>query len=503
MSRSTNSLILNDISFKYSDALDPILYEFSIGFYDGWTGIVGPNGSGKSSLLHLINGKLQLDSGTIQKPGRVCLVAQRTDHAPPGLLQLAEGNYHESWVWRSSLGIQTEWFDRWNTLSHGERKRLQIAVALAQEPDALLLDEPDNHLDIQTRDILLNALQKFRGIGLIVSHDRHLLDTLCSHTLFLGDTNHDLRIGGYTKAKREREREQLELRRQRDSLQREENKLRQELKRRSVESSRTKGRRSRRHLARGDSDGKAKIGMAIYSGKDKKAGRLKQVMTDRVDELKEKRSTIPIQEQFSSGIKLEGIAGRNPFIINETAASFQATGSLNIDLPDLQLERGQRVGLTGPNGSGKTLLLKFFLKRTTLADSEILYLPQEITRSEGSRLVATLNRLTPEEKGSALTIVRRLGSDPEGLLYGKTISPGESRKLLLALGMSQDCSLLVLDEPTNHLDILAVSCLEEALQEWPGAILLVSHDRYFVNNVAETVWKLEMTTPNRSRVSIV
>lgn len=502
MSHPIRSLIINDVSFSYPEAIEALFNQVNIAFYTGWTGIVGSNGSGKSTLLHLISGILQNDTGNIQIPGPIQVVEQRTDNPPSHLLHLAEGRHDQIWVWRSRLGIQADWFQRWHTLSHGERKRLQIAVALSQEPDVLILDEPDNHLDMVSRDILLTALQDYHGVGLIVSHDRHLLDTLCSHTLFLGRSQPDMRTGGYTAAKQERDREQLAYQRQRDTLCREEKKLRKELRSRSEEQDRTAGKRSRRHLASGDRDGKARVGLAIYSGKDKKAGRLKQVMADRVAGVQEKLSSIQVPKQYNSGIQLEGKDSRYPLLIDETAGRFPATDALTISWPDLQLEFGQRIALTGPNGSGKTLLLKYLLERNRLPRSEILYMPQEIPLAEGSRLISALDDLNPQEKGHALTLVSHLGSDPEGLLQGQVISPGESRKLLLALGMSRKCSLLVLDEPTNHLDILAVTSLEKALLEWSGGILLVSHDRELVGNLAETVWNLERESTGSSRIQI-
>lgn len=502
MSHSPTSLILNQVSFKYPEGIDSLFTRLNLAFYPGWTGIVGSNGSGKSTLLKLINGELEIDSGTIYSTGYACTVAQRTDHSPSDLDDLAAGSNDQMWYWRSKMEIQTDWFNRWGSLSHGERKRLQIALALSKEPDVLILDEPDNHLDAQSRDVLRNALKKYRGIGLIVSHDRHLLDTLCNHTLFLGSSLPDLRSGGYSAANQELEREQLEHQRQRDTLHKEEKKLRKELRRRSEESDRTKGKRSRRKLAPGDRDGRAKIGMAIYSGKDKKAGRLKQVMADRVEGLNHKRASIPFEKQFTRGIYLEGRPGHHQVLIDESAGSFQATDSLSISWPDLMQERGQRIALTGPNGSGKTLLLKHMMERSKLTTSDILYMPQEIPLSEGSKLIHQLNQLTSDEKGYALTIVSRLGSDPEGLLEGQVISPGESRKLLLALGMAQNASFLILDEPTNHLDLVAITCLEEALLEWPGGILLVSHDRYFVNTIAEIIWDLVPGANGESRIQI-
>ena len=491
MSYQKTSLSIQHLSFKYPEATEALFSDLSASFSTGWTGIVGPNGSGKSSLLHLVNGDLTTDTGHVIRPELVRTVQQRTDSPPHTLNLLADPGDASVWHWRSRLGIQPDWFDRWSTLSHGERKRLQLANALVADPDVLVLDEPDNHLDTPTRDMLLKALMDYTGIGLIVSHDRHLLDNLCSYTLFLRTGQADLRPGGYSAAKVEFDREQLELLRQRESLRKEERKLQRELQRRTRETDRSAGKRSRKHLARGDSDGRAKIGLAILSGKDATAGRLKRRMADRVEKIRDHRLSVPIEKVHPSGIHIDGGSGHRHILIDEKAGSLHLGESFSMSWPDLTLRRGQRIALTGPNGSGKSQLLHHIMKTNTLPDSEILYMPQEIPLTEGSRLLNQLHDLKPEAMSLALAIVRRLGSDPEALLQGDVISPGESRKLLLALGMSRECSLLVLDEPTNHLDLQAIACLEEALLEWPGGILLVSHDRSMVSRVVQTVWRLK------------
>ncbi|NQT61341.1 MAG: ABC-F family ATP-binding cassette domain-containing protein [Candidatus Marinimicrobia bacterium] len=502
MSQTSRALTIQHLSFKYPEAVEALFTDIGLAFYTGWTGVVGANGCGKSTLLHLINHSLKPDSGDINSPGDVQSVEQRTDQPPPGLVRLSRAEDAQIWSWRAKLGIQPDWFNRWGTISHGERKRLQIAQALSHEPDVLILDEPDNHLDINTKEILLNTLKAFQGIGLIISHDRHLLDALCDHTLFLDEGQPDMRTGGYSAARQELDREQLEHQRQKSVLQKEARKLRRELQRRSEEVSRTAGRRNRGHLARGDSDGRAKIGLAIYSGKDKKIGRLKQTLSDRVDKVEARRSAISIKKAHGSGIHLGGGAGHRAVLIDESAGSISPNDSLAVSWPDLVLERGQCIAITGANGSGKSILLNHLIRRSKLPKSEVLYMPQEIPLSEGSRLLENLHQLSHDEMGQVLTIVRRLGSDPEGLLHGDMISPGESRKLMLALGMSKECSLLVLDEPTNHLDLLAITCLEEALLEWEGGILLVSHDRHLVSKLARTIWTLESEQSGNSRLSI-
>jgi len=502
MSHPSYSLLLQHIQFKYPQASQPCFRDLDLAVYPGWTGIVGPNGCGKSTLLHLIMGRLSPDSGVLHSTGLLALVEQRTDAPPEQIRQLSDGNQDQAWLWRAKLGIEPEWFDRWDTLSHGERKRIQIACALAGDPDILLLDEPDNHLDGETRDTLLEALQQYQGIGLIVSHDRYLLDALSTHTLFLGGQEPDLRAGNYSQASAEREREQIELGRRKAALRKTEKKFKRELNRRMEAVSRTPALRSRRHIAPGDRDGRAQVGLNIYLGKDKKSGRLKKVMDDRIKGIESELADLHLEKQGVTGIRLEGGVSHHSVLIDVAAGSLQVDPERWIRWPDLILERGQHIGLTGPNGSGKTLLLQMLLERSRLPRDQILYMPQEIPLTRGESLLRDVKRLPSADLTQALTIISRLGSDPERLLEGETLSPGESRKLMLALGMAQSCSLLLLDEPTNHLDLSSIESLQAALQVWPGGILLVSHDRYLVSEIAETTWVLQRENPGLSTLQV-
>ena len=178
---------------------NPLFEDMTLHLAEGWTGIVGPNGAGKTTFLHLAAGYLSRN-GDRPKTRISCLCPQRTDDMPAELPTLISSAEAEACVWRGRLRIGEGWAERWPTLSHGERKRAQIAVALWRQSGVLLLDEPTNHIDLVARELLIEALASFRGIGVLVSHDRGLLDRFCRQCLFLDPPQVTLRPGNYTKA---------------------------------------------------------------------------------------------------------------------------------------------------------------------------------------------------------------------------------------------------------------------------------------------------------------
>ena len=150
-----------------------------------------------------------------------------------------------------------------------------------------------------------------------------------------------------------------------------------------------------------------------------------------------------------------------------------------------------RIALTGPNGIGKTTLLRHILKFANVPEEKLLVVPQEITAEESAKILAEAKALHDDMLGRVMTSVSRLGSRPGRLLQSEVPSPGEVRKLLLALGVNRGIHLLVMDEPTNHLDLSGIECLEEALADCPCAMIVVSHDRRFLSRIVEKEWRLE------------
>ena len=173
----------HDVSFAYKSSLETLFSGLTIHFPEGFTGIVGANGAGKSTLLKLVTGSLEPNSGSIQNVANTIYCEQRTDVPPQSLPEFLDDWDANAFELRRRLQIEPDFNARWNSLSHGERKRSQIAHALWQKPSVLALDEPANHIDASARTLLISSLKEYSGVGLIVSHDRELLDDLCIECL--------------------------------------------------------------------------------------------------------------------------------------------------------------------------------------------------------------------------------------------------------------------------------------------------------------------------------
>lgn len=245
------------LSHTYEGADQPALDDVSLAFASGWTGIVGPNGAGKSTLVHCICGTLAPDQGAVTPRVRGAVCRQSTA-TPPETLEEFACDYGSTAVkLRSLLEIEDEQLWSYAMLSHGERKRIQIACALAAEPQVLALDEPTNHLDAPTRALVAQALASFKGVGLLVSHDRALLDELVQSCVFV-EAGRALAIPGtYTQARRELELRQDTVRTERRQARGELARIKAESVRRDGVAARSAARRSARHLDRHDRDGRA------------------------------------------------------------------------------------------------------------------------------------------------------------------------------------------------------------------------------------------------------
>jgi macrolide transport system ATP-binding/permease protein len=495
------ALLLRKVSFRFDTAEAFLFRELSIDFHGGWTGILGANGSGKTTLLRLAAGELSPCEGQVLRRGRVLLCEQRTEEMPQRFAAFLGSGDPEVFRLRGMLGIEDAWGERWHSLSFGERKRVQVALALWEKPESLLLDEPTNHLDGAARRLLGAALATYDGVGLLVSHDRELLDGLCRRCLFLGASGPVLYPGNYTEASAQKARDEETARAVYLERRRACKRLEAEQRRRLEEASRSDRRRSKRDLDRHDSDGRARIDLARVSGMDGQAGRLKSQLDGRLRHLREEVREVRPPKERELRFWLSGAVSPRNRILDLPEDRLALGGGRTLHLPRLELGSRDRVALVGPNGSGKSTLVRHLLRRVQLPPEQVLFLPQELSGEQLGRLASEVALLSSAERGLVMTVVSCLGSRPESLLAPAALgegadvpvpSPGEARKLQLALGVIRVPSLVVLDEPTNHLDLPAVELLENALASCPCTMLLVSHDRRFLEAVTESCWRITL-----------
>lgn len=480
-------LNLSQVSYTYPGASMPAITNVSATFPQGWTGIIGNNGCGKSTLAQIAAGIVKPDSGSIYPNLFATYCQQDSSQAPQNLLDLASDWGHEGQVVRSLLHIEDDWFWRYETLSGGQQKRLQIACALYTRPDLLIMDEPTNDLDSATRTIVSKALTSFDGIGILISHDRKLLDDLVNQSLTYESPYWVMRPGGYSKSSAQAAIERASKIKNREKAISETKRLKAEAQRRSEEASRQKGKRSKHNLDKKDSDTREKIGRAIISGKDGIAGKLSSTMNKRLTKAEDGLSRQFISKQYDNTISKLGKASKSNYVVHLEQSCLQAD-NFSIEVPEIWISPTEHVALVGENGTGKSLIVKNIIE-VIPNNIRTAFIPQNIGPHEREKALMVLHKQTPEQKGRILSIVARLNSNPDKLLDGNDLSPGELRKLILAEQLIAEPNFLVLDEPTNHLDVGSIEGLQNMLTEFPGAVLLVTHDTLLANAVAQTKWE--------------
>jgi ATPase subunit of ABC transporter with duplicated ATPase domains len=430
-------------------------------------------------------------------PRDSCYCPQRTDHVPDKLKDFILSNTKSAQIIKNQLGIEDDWFEpeRWLTLSHGERKRAQIAVALWLEPGFLAVDEPTNHLDSEARDLIANALYSFNGIGLLVSHDRELLDSLCSQCVFTDPPGLILRRGGYTQAMTALKEEQHYNQKQRLLKKQALKKLQKEALRRRELAKQAKKRLSKRDLAVKDHDAKAKIDGARLTGKDGVGGKLQRQLQGRLARGRSDLENIKVKKEYTMGIWLPGSVSKRDFLLELPANSLPLGKQKRLSYPALIIKPDDRIAVTGPNGAGKSTLIRHIVDSLNVPEEHITYVPQEIDTNQSKKILDRVLTLPDHQLGHLMTIISRLGSRPHRLLDSIEPSPGEMRKLLLALGMIREPHIIIMDEPTNHMDLPSIECLEQALAECPCSLILVSHDKIFLKKLTQKQWNITQDSP--------
>ena len=339
-------LTLTGVTYAYPSVPDPILDSVTITFPTGWTGLLGDNGCGKSTLAKIACGMLAPDAGQVTHGLFAVYCAQETDAPPENLYEFAGTYDREARRLREVFRIEDDMPWRFDELSHGERKKLQIACALWQRPDALAIDEPTNHLDSAARSQLAEALRGFRGIGILVSHDRDLLDALAQRCASFEAGGIVVRPGGYTAAHNQAERERSSALSERKAAKAEFARLSAEKERRAHEAARADARNTKRGIDPKDHDAKGKIDLARVSGQDGARGKLSAQMGGRMRAAKARVDAAFVHKRYDGDLLARRAAA--------PAESARARGARNhpVRRPRTRGARAVR-GQHGPRGRGR------------------------------------------------------------------------------------------------------------------------------------------------------
>ena len=492
-----NSLKIRNLSYKYLSAAEPIFNAINLDFEKGWSAVTGINGSGKSTLLKLISKELKSEKGMIVGNSLVVYCEQNTEFPPKELEEFMMTYTREAYKLRDLLQVKDEWLGAWDILSHGERKRLQLAVALSSDSDVLMVDEPTNHLDSQSQAIVVEALKSYRGIGILVSHDRTLLDSLSQHTVMIKSGEVLKYRSKFSLAQEAYEQTLSHKKKVLSEQEHELKKIKKVVQVQREKVSLAKKKFSKKGVGRDDSSLKEKINGAILTGKDKNDGQMLKRTLTKQHHLSENMDKL--SKEYETGIKFKGKIAKHNFPISIEKSCITLFESTQLCFPRLSVDVAEKVGISGENGAGKSTFIRSFIQKINY-ESEYLYIAQEITDKKAEQLFQDVNNLDTEMKGELFTLVQRLGSDAKALLNSTVPSPGEMRKLLIAQGLLKSPSLIILDEPTNHMDLESIQLLESALKEYEGALLFITHDKTFLENLSTKQWVFEKSENQRYTV---
>ncbi|MFO0660912.1 MAG: ATP-binding cassette domain-containing protein [Polyangiaceae bacterium] len=215
------------------------------------------------------------------------------------------------------------------------------------------------------------------------------------------------------------------------------------------------------------------------------------VAREAVETAREALEQMPIEREKGRSLFADYVPAPKRRLVSFQATRLSVADRVLLRDVSLTVDRDDKVWICGPNGAGKTTLLRALVESARLDESHVLVLPQELDLAARLSLIQRVRKLSPQDRAAVLSLVAALGVDPEVILTTRDPSLGEARKLALAFGLTRQVWMLVLDEPTHHLDLPSIERIEQALREFPGAILLVSHDERFAARLTNLRWRID------------
>jgi macrolide transport system ATP-binding/permease protein len=468
---------LVNISYEMMD--QPIFKGVNASVQEGDViGIIGQNGAGKSTLLQLINGDLGPSEGTIQwlhHDLNIGMVEQET----------------ESYSFDDTTPSEARLLEKWQVPNHeflhlsgGEKLKARLAKGFAQNADLLLLDEPTNHLDHGSMELLMNQIKEYKGTIILVSHDRYFLDQAVNKIWAIEHGKLIEHRGHYSSYMEARKQRRLTQQREYEKQQKMVERIESQMKELTSWSQKAHAQSTKQEGFK-----------EYYRVKAKRTDSQVKSKQKRLEKELEKAKVDAVQEEHTVRFSLQvsNKTGKRFLEVKDLAKAFE--GRILFRKANFTIQHGEKVSIIGPNGSGKTTLLKVIMGQEAAdgdvwisPSAEIGYLTQEVFDLPLDETPEQLfHKETFEERGKVQTLMKHLGfqtthwREPIG-----NMSMGERVKCKLMKYILEEKDVLILDEPTNHLDLASREQLEDTLSQYNGTLIVVSHDRYFLEKTTST-----------------
>lgn len=483
-------LRLDGVDFAYGGG-DLLLRSACLDLHAGVWAIAGPNGAGKSTLLGLLAGTLSPTRGQRSAKGVVRFLGQDLD--VPGTDVEAFGQRWDRRALALRSRLQTPELGDWQQSSPGQRRRLQLAAVFCDEDAIVLLDEPTTHLDAEGRQVLRGCIEAHRGLVVFVSHNRAFIDELADHTLWVESREVAAHRGGYSALRDTQERQRQSQHRSHRRARKDARRLVQAHAAQQAQARQAGAQISKRSRIKGPKDSDARE--AGRKGKAAKAaaslsqrsGALGARKTQALKTLQQSRQP----KSLGGAVQLRGDVQGSSFALRLELPEVAFGERVVLQAQCLGVPRGAKIRLHGANGAGKSTLLREMASAWKGEPAGLVHLRQEQPIALRRQLRNDLEALAPDVRGQVLTLIAALGVDPKALLRATLPSPGQAHKLLLAMALRKAPRLLLLDEPEGGLDAPSREHLEDALEHYAGAMVLVTHDATMAKRLTDECWTLK------------
>lgn len=462
-------------------------------------GLVGANGAGKTTFVNIISGIISADKGEIIKHSsnlKIAYLPQSTFYTEETFnsiynknVQKVIGDFFEV---TSYLGLDKikDWKgDRLNNLSGGEKTKLALADIWIANPDLLILDEPTNHLDLQGVEWLIDKIKSFQGACLIISHDRYFLDRVTDNIVEIEKGISTVFYGNYTFYREEKKRRYEEQLQQYQVQKKKERKLNKQIEQLDKWSTKAHNESRKKAVDSGNKFG----GKEFNRAKAKKRDQQVKSKLKRLEKMEEESVEKPTEEpEVLFRFNNSGKRGKRLIEARNITKGFE--GNILFEDSSFYINHGDRIGIYGENGCGKSTLIKVITGRDKVDVGELWvspslsfsYLSQDVMDLNEDNTILEALAADKFYNNRERALLANMGFEDKFLDKKiESLSLGERTKIKLAELILEESDCLILDEPNNHLDLFSREQLEDTLDQYPGTIMLVSHDRYLLEKITD------------------